>query len=67
MLRDAADIPEQRSMTWYSIRHSVGTKMNEDKGPGAVQQQLRQKSYEMAIRYDQSPPGKRRETIDSWD
>ena len=54
-------------MTWYSIRHSVGTKMNEDKGPGAVQQQLRQKSYEMAIRYDQSPPGKRLETIDSWD
>ena len=66
-LRDAAGIPEQREMTWYSIRHSVGTKMNDDKGPGAVQQQLRQKSYEMAIRYDQSPPGKRRKAIDSWD
>ncbi|PSP42725.1 integrase [Halobacteriales archaeon QH_6_64_20] len=66
-LCETAGIPEQRGMTWYSIRHSVGTKMNEDQGPGAVQQQLRQKSYEMAIRYDQSPPGKRRETIDSWD
>jgi integrase len=66
-LRDHSGIPEQRDMTWYSIRHSVGTKMNEDQGPGAVQQQLRQKSYEMAVRYDQAPAGKRKETVDSWD
>jgi integrase len=66
-LREAADIPERRDMTWYSIRHSVGTKMNADKGPGAVQQQLRQKSYEMAVRYDQAPAGERKETVESWD
>jgi integrase len=66
-LREAAGIPERRGMTWYSIRHSVGTKMNDDQGPGAVQQQLRQKSYEMAVRYDQAPAGKRKETVDSWD
>jgi len=66
-LREAAGIPERRDMSWYSIRHSVGTKMNEDQGPGAVQQQLRQRSYEMAVRYDQAPAGKRKETVDSWD
>ena len=54
-------------MTWYSIRHSVGTKMNEDQGPGAVQQQLRQTSYEMAVRYDQAPVGKWKETVNGWD
>jgi len=67
-LCETAGIPtEDRSLTWYSIRHSVGTQMSRDQGPAAVQQQLRQKSYEMAVRYDQAPVDDRQETVNNWD
>ncbi|MFP9061738.1 tyrosine-type recombinase/integrase [Natrialbaceae archaeon A-chndr2] len=67
-LCETAEIPvENRSLTWYSIRHSVGTQMSRDQGPAAVQQQLRQKSYEMAIRYDQAPVDDRQKTVNNWD
>lgn len=67
-LAETAEIPtENRSLTWYSIRHSVGTKMSRSQGPSAVQQQLRQKSEEMAVRYDQAPVKNRRETINQWE
>ena len=67
-LCEEADIPvKHRDMSWYSIRHSVGTQMSRDKGPAAVQQQLRQKSYEMAVRYDQAPVDDRQEIVNKWD
>jgi len=67
-LCDEAEIPtKNRALTWYSIRHSVGTQMSRDQGPSAVQQQLRQKSYEMAVRYDQAPVEDRQETVNEWD
>lgn len=67
-LCDEAGIPtEHRDLTWYSIRHSVGTQMSRDQGPAAVQQQLRQKSEEMAMRYDQAPVGDRQKTVNKWD
>ena len=67
-LCEEAGIPtENREVTWYSIRHSVGTKMSREQGPAAVQQQLRQKSEEMAVRYDQAPVEDRQDTVNNWD
>jgi integrase len=63
-----AGIPtENRDLTWYSIRHSVGTKMSQEHGTAAVQQQLRQKSEEMAVRYDQAPVTDRKNIVNNWD
>lgn len=63
-----ARIPtKNRDISWYSIRHSVGTEMSREQGPAAVQQQLRQKSEEMALRYDQAPPEERQKTVNQWD
>jgi hypothetical protein len=58
---------KNRSLTWYSIRHSVGTKMSREHGPAAVQQQLRQKSESMAVRYDQAPVEDRQDAVNTWD
>ncbi len=67
-LCETAGIPtKNRDISWYSIRHSVGTQMSRDQGPAAVQQQLRQKSEEMAVRYDQAPVKDRQETVNEWD
>jgi len=67
-LCEQAGIPiENRDITWYSIRHSVGTKMSREQGTAAVQQQLRQKTQEMAVRYDQAPVTDRKDTVDNWD
>jgi len=67
-LCEQVNIPtEHRDISWYSIRHSVGTQMSRDQGPAAVQQQLRQKSKEMAVRYDQAPVKDRKDTVNQWD
>lgn len=67
-LCETAGIPtDNRDLTWYSIRHSVGTHMSREQGPAAVQQQLRQKSHEMAVRYDQAPVDERQKTVNKWD
>lgn len=67
-LCEEAGIPTaNRSLTWYSIRHSVGTKMSREHGPAAVQQQLRQKSESMAVRYDQAPVEDRQDAVNTWD
>jgi len=60
-----ADIDtEKRDITWYSIRHSVGTYMTREEGLAAAQAQLRHKSPETTLRYDQTPPKDRREALD---
>ncbi len=60
-----ADIEtEKRDITWYSIRHSVGTYMTREEGLAAAQAQLRHKSPETTLRYDQTPPEERREALD---
>lgn len=67
-LCEHAGIPtKNRDISWYSIRHSVGTKMSREQGPAAVQQQLRQKSQEMAFRYDQAPVDDREKTVNKWE
>jgi site-specific recombinase XerD len=46
---------EKRDITWYSIRHSVGTYMAREEGLAAAQAQLRHKSEKTTMKYDQAP------------
>lgn len=60
-----AEIPtENRDVTWYSIRHSVGTYMTRAEGLAAAQAQLRHKSPQTTMRYDQVPIEDRRGALD---
>lgn len=64
-LCEVADIPtENRSMSWYSIRHSVGTYMTREQDLAAAQAQLRHKSEQTTMRYDQAPVEDRRDALD---
>lgn len=53
-----------RSMSWYSIRHSVGTYMAREEGLAAAQAQLRHKSVQTTMKYDQAPVEDRRGALD---
>lgn len=55
---------ENRKITWYSIRHSVGTYMASEGNLAEVQEQLRHKSLESTLRYAHPPVEVRRETLD---
>jgi len=64
-LCDIADIPtENRRMSWYAIRHSVGTYMTREEDLAAAQTQLRHKSPETTMKYDQTPVEDRRDALD---
>lgn len=65
---EVAGIPtENRSMTWYSIRHSVGTYMTNERDLAATKAQLRHKSAKTTMKYDQVPVEDRREALDNMD
>jgi site-specific recombinase XerD len=53
-----------RKMSWYAIRHSVGTFMTREEDLAAAQAQLRHKSPETTMKYDAAPPGDRRDALD---
>jgi site-specific recombinase XerD len=53
-----------RDLTWYSIRHSVGTYMTEEHGLKAAATQLRHKTIQSTIKYDQAPLEARREALE---
>ena len=64
-LCEIAGIPtENRQMSWYAIRHSVGTYMAREEDLAAAQAQLRHKSVETTMKYDQTPVEDRREALD---
>jgi len=56
---------EDRDLSWYSIRHSVGTYMTREEGLAAAQAQLRHKSPETTLRYDQTPVEDRRDALNN--
>lgn len=63
-LFDLASIPkENRKVSWYMIRHSVGTYMAREEGLGAARAQLRHKSVRTTARYDNAPPEDRRNAL----
>jgi integrase len=64
-LADVADIDtENRSLTWYSLRHSVGTYMSREEGLAAAQAQLRHRSIRTTVKYDAAPVEDRRDALD---
>lgn len=64
-LCETAEIPtEGRDVTWYSIRHSVGTYMAREEGLAAAQAQLRHKSEQTTMKYDQVPVEERKDALD---
>jgi site-specific recombinase XerD len=54
---------ENRRMSWYSIRHSVGTYMTREEDLAATQAQLRHKRPETTMKYDAAPPADRRDAL----
>jgi integrase len=54
---------ENRDVTWYSIRHSVGTYMAREEGLAAAQAQLRHKSEKTTMKYDQAPVEDRKDAL----
>ena len=64
-LCETADIDtSNRSLSWYAIRHSVGTYMAREEGLAAAQAQLRHKSEMTTMKYDQAPVEDRRDALD---
>ncbi|WP_458188956.1 tyrosine-type recombinase/integrase [Haladaptatus sp. NG-WS-4] len=63
-LCDLAGIPtESRQMSWYAIRHSVGTYMTREEDLAAAQAQLRHKSEQTTMKYDQTPVEDRKDAL----
>lgn len=64
-LYERAGIPTaNRKVSWYAIRHSVGTYMTHKEDLGAAQAQLRHQSEQTTMKYDQTPVEKRRDALD---
>ena len=64
-LCEMADIEtENRKMSWYSIRHSVGTYMTREEDLAAAKAQLRHKSVQTTMKYDAAPVEDRRDALD---
>lgn len=64
-LCELADIEtDNRQMSWYAIRHSVGTYMTREEDLAAAQAQLRHKSPETTMKYDQTPVEDRKDALD---
>ena len=53
-----------RKMSWYTIRHSVGTYMTREEDLAAAQTQLRHKSRKTTMKYDQVPIEDRRDALE---
>ena len=54
-----------RSMSWYTIRHSVGTLMTKERDLAATKSQLRHKAPKTTMKYDQVPVEDRRDALDN--
>ncbi|WP_218780644.1 tyrosine-type recombinase/integrase [Halorarum halophilum] len=55
---------EHRQMSWYTIRHSVGTYMTKERDLAATKAQLRHKCPKTTMKYDQVPVEDRRDALD---
>ena len=56
---------ENRQMSWYTIRHSVGTLMTDERDLAATKAQLRHKNPKTTMKYDQVPVSERRDALDN--
>ncbi|WP_257297448.1 site-specific integrase [Haloarchaeobius sp. FL176] len=55
-----------RSLTWYAVRHSVGTLMTAERDLKATKDQLRHKSAKTTMKYDQVPVEDRRDALENF-
>jgi site-specific recombinase XerC len=55
---------DNRSLSWYVIRHSVGTYMTREEGLAAAQTQLRHSCSQTTMKYDQTPVEDRQGALD---
>lgn len=55
---------DDRSLSWYVLRHSTGTYLTREEDLAATQTQLRHKSPETTMKYDQVPPEDRQDALD---
>lgn len=63
---EIAEIPaDRRTISWYVIRHSLGTAMTGERDLKATQVQLRHKSTETTMKYDQVPLEDRRDALNN--
>lgn len=56
---------KNRQMSWYTIRHSVGTHMTAERDLAATKAQLRHESTETTMKYDNVPVEERRDALDN--
>lgn len=54
-------------MSWYAIRHSVETYMTREEDLAAAQAQLRHKSEQTTMKYDQTPVEDRKDALNRMD
>lgn len=55
---------DERQMSWYTIRHSVGTYMTRERDLAAAKAQLRHQNPQTTMKYDQVPVEERRNALD---
>lgn len=63
LCRTAGIDTENRQISWYAIRHSVGTYMTHVEDLGATKAQLRHKSEKTTLQYDQAPVEERKNAL----
>lgn len=64
LCKEAGIETANRQMSWYTIRHSVGTYMTQERDLAAAKAQLRHKSVQTTMKYDQAPVEDRRDALD---
>jgi len=64
LCEEAGISTDNRQISWYAIRHSVGTYMTHVEDLGAAKAQLRHKSEVTTMKYDQAPVEERQDALD---
>lgn len=64
LCEDANIRTDNRQLSWYAIRHSVGTYMTHERDLAATKAQLRHKSVKTTMKYDQVPVEERQDALD---
>jgi len=63
LANEAGIDPAGRTLTGYSLRHSTGTYVTEERDLAATKAQLRHKSAQTTLKYDNVPPEHRRRAL----
>ena len=63
LCEDAGIETANRKMSWYTIRHSVGTYMTKERDLAAAKAQLRHKNPKTTMKYDQVPVEDRKDAL----